>query len=158
MPVIVRFIKTEGFVSDVISALTGSLFDHVEFGTPEGTWIGARDQGGVQERAADYCSPVREYVYEIPSTDEEQIDLLAWARAKIGTPYNFEDIAGLALQVRALNNPKEDICSEFCCVGLLKTFGAERVLNVLENWAYRVTPETLHLSPLFVGNLLRRSG
>lgn len=154
----VRFILGRGFISWAIARVTGSQFSHVEFGTPEGTWIGAHASGGVQERPADYCKPVREYVYEIPCNGFEEYRALTWMRAKIGTKYNIPDIIGLLFQVRALTSPNRLICSEFCALGLLSFFGAHRVLNVQDGWAYRVTPETLHLSPIFVGNLVKKVG
>lgn len=156
-PVIrIRFIATPSIIGWDIRRLTGSLFQHVEFGTPEGTWIGAHIGGGIQERPADYCKPTREYVYEIPCTAAKQAEALAWMRSRIGTKYNVRDIVGLALQVRSLRSPNQYICSQFCCEGLLRFFGAAAVLNVLPDWAYRVTPETLHLSPIFVGRLVKR--
>lgn len=152
----VRFIRGKGFISDAIAHLTGSLFSHVEFGTPEGTWIGAHIGGGIQERAADYCKPRLEYVYEIPCTAKQHKEALAWMRSRIGTKYNVADIVGLALQVRSLRSPNRYICSQFCCEGLLHFFCAAVVLNVLPQWAYRITPETLHLSPIFVGRRVKK--
>jgi hypothetical protein len=149
----IRFILGGGFTSAGIARVTGSLFSHVEFGTPEGTWIGAHIGDGIQERAAGYCKPTREYVYEIPCTDQQEQDGLTWMRSKIGTEYNIVDIIGLFFQARSMRSPNRAICSQFCTEGLLFIFGAPRVLNVLESWAYRITPETLHLSPIFVGHL-----
>lgn len=154
----VRFIASRGFVGASIRALTGSLFQHVEFGTPEGTWIGAHWQHGIQERPADYCVCTREYVYEIPCEKAQQDALVAWARGQIGTKYNLKDIAGLLFQNRSLTSPHRYICSQFCTDGLLMIFGAARVLNVLPDWTYRITPETLHMSPLFVGHQVKRKG
>jgi|SRR6185312_2394982 len=154
----VRFIATPGFVGEAIRRLTGSLFQHVEFGTPEGTWIGAHDRGGIQERPADYCECTREYVYAIRCSDRQLSDLMTWARHKIGTKYNFADIAGLLLEARGLTSPGRLICSQFVADGLLRTFGSYRVLNVLPDWTYRITPETLHLSPIFVGCQISRKG
>jgi hypothetical protein len=154
----VRFIHCGGITSRLIAWGTGSLFSHVEFGTPQGTWIGAHAGSGIQERAANYCTPSREYYYEIPCTAEQEAELLRWARSKIGTKYNMKDILGLALQARSLNNPSRLICSQFVTDGLIHTLGARNVLNVLDNWTYRITPETLHLSPIFVGNLVRKTG
>jgi hypothetical protein len=151
----IRFILGKGFVSQAIARVTGSLFSHVEFGTPEGTWIGAHIGGGIQERAADYCSTVREYVYEIPCTDEQEREALLWMRSNIGVKYNTFDIVGLLFQARSLQSPHRAICSQFCTEGLLHIFGASKVLNVLESWSYRITPETLHLSPIFVGRRVR---
>lgn len=151
----VRFITAKGFVSGAIRRLTGSLFSHVEFGTPGGTWIGAHIGGGIQERAGDYCTPSLEYVYEIPCTAEEQADFLTWARSQIGTKYDVWDIIGLALQMRKVHRLHEYICSEFYGQGMLRIFGAKRFLNVDWNWTYRITPETGHLSPILVGNRVK---
>ena len=153
----IRFVANHALLSDIIRALTGSCFSHVEFGTPEGTWIGALGDG-IKERPANYCNPFREYVYEIPCTMEEQSQLLAWARSKIGTKYNYADIMGLLFQNRTWHSPNRFICSQFCTEGLLLTFRASRVLNVMMEWAYRITPETLHLSPILTGNLKRKRG
>jgi hypothetical protein len=156
--VIVRFIDSRGFVGGSISRLTGSLFSHTEFGTPDGTWIGAHAGSGIQERPAGYCNPKREYVYEIPCTEAQEKALFTWAWSKIGTKYNYADIAGLLFQARGMTSPSRMICSEFVTEGLLRTFGAAKVLNVLEQWDYRITPETLHLSPIFVGKLKKKVG
>jgi hypothetical protein len=148
----IRFIRTAGSLATVTAWYTGSLFSHVEFGTPTGTWIGARLIGGVQERAADYCKPVVEYTYDVPCTDEQLADHLTWMRSQIGTKYDWTDIIGLALQVRTLHRLHEYICSEFYARGMLRIFGASQFLNVQDSWAYRITPETGHLSPLLVGH------
>lgn len=149
----VRFILNRGFTSQAIARVTGSLFSHVEFGTPSGTWIGAHIGDGIQERAANYCNPIREFVYDLPCTDDEAVRALALMRSKIGTKYNVKDIVGLLFEVRSLRSPHRYICSQFVTEGLLEVFGAPLVLNVLPEWAYRITPETLHLSPIFVGRL-----
>lgn len=154
----VRFIATDGLISGIIRKVTGSLFSHVEFGTPEGTWIGARFQGGVEERPANYCKPTREYIYDIPATDAQAKMALAWMRSKIGTKYNTRDIAGLMLQARSLRSPNRLICSQFYAEGMLRIFGAERFLNVASGWEYRITPEMGHLSPMLVGHLVKRIG
>lgn len=147
----VRFVANDTFVSKAIRRLTGSLFSHVEFGTPQGTWIGALAGSGIQERPADYCRPSLAYVYEIPCTQAQQHLALKRMRARIGTKYNYSDIVGLLFQARRMTSPSRLICSQFCTEGLLYVFGAQRVLNVQPEWAYRITPETLHLSPVFVG-------
>ena len=154
----VRFIKSTGLVASAIAFATNSLFDHVEFGTPEGTWIGAHAGRGVEERAADYCRPQREYYYEIPCSAEVERAALAWMRSKIGTRYNFTDIIGLLIHARSFHRAHEMICSQFVSDGLLRWFGPERYLNVLPGATYLITPETAHLSPLLVGHLVRRKG
>lgn len=156
----IRFVAGAGFVGRAIRWVTNSLFQHVEFGTPDGTWIGAHAGGGIQERAANYDggSYSREYVYEIPATDEQVKHLMMWARAQVGTEYNYADIVGLLVKHRAWTTPHRLICSQFCTLGLLEIFGAAKVLNVLGEYAYLVTPEMLHLSPLLVGRLVKKVG
>lgn len=152
----IRFVASPGFIGSSIRWVTNSLFQHVEFGTPEDTWIGAHIEDGIQERAADYCKPATEYVYEIPCSLKGRDGLLKWARARIGTKYNTADIIGLLFKNRAIHSPNRFICSQFCADGLLYTFGAGKVLNVRPEYTYLITPETLHLSPLLVGNLVHK--
>lgn len=160
--IIVRFILGQGLVSRGIAWWTNSLFSHVEFGTPEGTWIGAHDHGGIEERPANYSQPVREYIYAVPCSMETQTSALAWMRSQVGkTPYNFGDIGGLLFHVRKwVGSSKRRICSEFVILGLLQFFGAERVLNVLgTSWAAaRITPETAHLAAVLVGHRIKTLG
>jgi hypothetical protein len=156
MAIRIRFVAGQGFVGDSIRWVTNSLFQHVEFGTPEGTWIGAHASGGIQERASDYARYDREFVYDVPATDSQLAQLMIWARKQIGNQYNYLDIIGLLVKNRRWTTPNRLICSQFCTLGLLEVYGASKVLNVLGEYAYLITPETLHLSPLFVGRLVRK--
>lgn len=158
MAIRIRFVAGSGFVGSSIRWVTNSLFQHVEFGTPEGTWIGAHAQGGIMERPGDYAEYSREYVYDLPATDVQLARLMAWARSQVGTKYNLLDIAGLLLKTRKLTTPHRYICSQFCTLGLLRVYGAAQVLNVLDEYAYLITPEALHLTPLLVGRLVRKTG
>lgn len=154
----VRFIYCGGFVGKSILWTTNSLWSHVEFGTDKG-WLGAHAGSGIQERLPDYCRPQREAVYALPCTPDEETELLTWARSFIGTKYNYATIAGILFRNRHWTSPGRFICSQFVVDGLLQVFGARRVLNVLSDDKYTalITPETLHLSPIFVGHLLRKT-
>lgn len=154
----VRFVAGPGFVGASIRRLTGSLFQHVEFGTPEGTWIGAHIGGGIEERPANYGNYTREYVYDIPCTQAEADAALAEMRARVGTKYNVLDIVGLMFQARSLTSPHRLICSQFFADVMLRIFGPRRFLNVEAGWTYRITPETGHLTPLLAGHLVSRKG
>jgi hypothetical protein len=92
----------------------------------------------------------------VPATDSQLMQLMIWARKQVGNQYNYLDIIGLLIRNRRWTTPNRLICSQFCTLGLLEVYGASRVLNVLGEYAYLITPETLHLSPLFVGRLVRK--
>lgn len=144
----VRFLTEPDFISRAIRFQTFSEFSHVEIETDRGTFIGAHESGGVQERPADYCKPTFERRYAIPVSDEQHGLINAFAEGKIGTPYNLEDIAGLLIH-RNMTDPGKFICSQFVFQAALA--GGIKLLNVLEGYANLVTPETLHLSPLLIG-------
>ena len=146
----IRFIEDRGFVSRAIAQVTNSLFSHVEFGTPEGTWIGAHAGRGVQERDANYCYPIREYIYDLPCTEAQSDAVLKYARGAIGCPYNYRDILGLLFHARRLTTPSRVICSQFVMDTLLSI--GVKPLNVLPGYTHLITPETLHLSPLLIGH------
>ena|ERR1700757_1234431 len=152
----VRFVNSPGFVSEVIDWTTNSLWDHAELGTPEGTWIAAHAGKGVQELPANYMTPSRERRYEIPCTDEQLETILKFAKSKIGTPYDYEDIIGLFLHDRKLNSNSREICSAF--VFDCTSAGNLWMLNVLPGYTYLVTPEMLHLSSLLIGNCILSVG
>ena len=144
-----RFINDEDLVGRAIDWVTDSLWDHVEIMTDTGTWIGAHSAGGVEERAANYCTPSRERVYALDITEAQHDATLSFARSKIGTAYDYADIAGLFLHDRRLDQRSRYICSMFVYEAALA--GGIEMLNVLPGWTYLITPETLHLSPLLIG-------
>jgi hypothetical protein len=159
--IIVRFVRADGFVSGAIAEITNSFFSHAEFGIENlaqeiVAWLGAHAGTGIEKYAPNYAKEKLEYRYGVPCTDAQYQTWLKWAESQIGKKYNYADIAGLLFHDRKLNNAKEDICSEFVTLGLEQVFPG-KVLNALAEYAYLVTPETLHLSPLFVGNLILKA-
>lgn len=154
----VRFIADAHWSSRLIRYGTGSLFSHVEIGDGNGGWIGAHIGDGIQDRPANYCQTTREYVYEIPANSVQTGLAIRWAQSKIGGRYDWRDILGMVVGNRRLRSPQAFICSGFVTECLIGVFGASRVLNVQSDWTYRITPEELHLSPIFVGNLKSRKG
>lgn len=145
----VRFIAEHGFISWTIRRVTFSDFSHCEIvSEDEQSYIGAHAGAGVQERPANYCTVSFERRYAVPVTDEQLRRGMAYARMRIGTPYNYADIGGL-LAHRNWTTKQRVICSQF----VFDTFMAMgvQVLNVLPQYDFRVTPDTLHLAPLFIG-------
>lgn len=146
----IRFIDSPDIIGRGINWVTNSLWDHAEIETASGTYIGAHAWSGIQERPADYCRPSRERRYAIPCTTEQLAYAMVYARSKIGTPYNYVDIAGLLLHDRRLTSTSREICSAF--VFDVAMHGGIQMLNCLPDFEYLITPETLHLSSLLIGN------
>lgn len=155
---IVRVINSSGFVSEAIDKLTNSLWDHAEIGDGDGTrenvtaWIGAHDDGGVQSRPLNYCTPTRERRYAVPVTDGQWEKILTSARCKIGTGYDFWDIVGLALHDRKIHDNHRFICSAFVTWAAEQGGEETMLLNVEPGFEYLITPEAVHLSRLLIGN------
>lgn len=149
----IRFIFEPDIVSDLIGWFTDSLFCHTEALSRDGkSWIGAHAKTGVQARPLNWTKVTRERQYAIPVSDEFYEKAMTWLESKIGTPYNYADIVDLAVHSRRKVSDHEIICSalmsEYC-------WRAEvMMLNVLEGYEYLVTPETLHLSPEFIGRCI----
>ena len=101
------------------------------------------------ERPADYTKPSFERRYEIPCGDAQLVKIMSYARSKIGTPYNFEDILGLFFH-HNLTTKGRVICSMFVYQAAWQ--GGLEMLNVLPEYSNLVTPDTLHLSPMLIGN------
>jgi hypothetical protein len=152
----IRFINTRGLVSRLITGATFSYIDHVEAkNRSEDAWVGAHAFTGIEARPLDWADKdliwVREY--SIVLTDEEYEDAMALQEAAIGTKYNYWGVLGVFLHIRKLNNPKRKDCSEHIFELLLAA--SKQCLNVLDEFSWMITPETLHLSPIFIGRSAR---
>ena len=144
----VRFITEADPISFAIRKVTRSLLSHVDFGTPEGTWIGAHAIHGVQERSADYCQPTWSRTYDLEVTDSQLAKALALARSKIGDKYDFATTIGILFDCDRSTDGTED-CSMFVFEVLL-AIGIQS-LNVLRHFSNLVTPEMLHTSTIWIG-------
>jgi len=146
----IRFINEPGIVSRLITWETDSLFCHTEGLSRDGNaWVGAHAHTGVEARPLDWCEPTFERRYAIPVGTVAYERAMAFMDSKIGLPYSYKDILGLALHKRIGYSDHELICSAFMLLWL-QAAGLQP-LNVLESFSYLVTPETLHLSPLLIG-------
>ena len=151
-----RFIAEPSFVSWAIRRVTFSEFSHAEILSADGqSWIGAHAGSGVQARSLDYCKPSFERRYAIPVTDAQMSVGMAYAQSKIGTPYNYADIAGLLFH-HNISTKGRAICSQFAFDTMVAT--SMLPLNVLGTYDFRVTPDILHLSPLLIGNCYFQTG
>lgn len=146
----IRFIDGKDIVSKLITWTTDSLWCHTEALSRDGhSWIGAHAGTGVQARPLDWTVPARERRYEIPVFDAQFDAAHKFLESREGTKYDYMDIVGLAIHKRTGLSEHEIICSalmtQFLQVACIQP------LNVLPNFDNLVTPETLHLSPVFLG-------
>lgn len=142
----VRYINSPGLVSKGIDFVTFSLLDHAELITPEGSYIGAHAGTGIQERAANYCTPTYELRYMLTCTDKQLVNIMRDARKDIGVKYDYENIFGIMFRNRKLHSTTREICSEWVTQKTMDN--AIYMLNVKRAYTNLVTPEMLHLSPL----------
>jgi hypothetical protein len=149
---VIRFVNSLGFVSSAIDFVEGGAgeFDHAEcLDVATSEWIGAHDDGGFQRRPYNYMKPSRERRYAIPCNQDEYDAGMKWLNSQIGVPYNFMDILGI-LTHKDLTSSGKMICSQAMFTYIYKALG-QLPLNALEENANRITPEILHLAPIFIG-------
>lgn len=150
---VIRFVNSKGFVSSAIDFVEGGAgeYDHTECqDVVTNEWIGAHDNGGFERRPCGYMKPSRERRYAIPCTQEEYDRGMAWLNSQIGVPYNFMDILGILMH-KDLTSSGRLICSQAMFSYIYTALG-RLPLNALPENANRITPETLHLSPLLIGH------
>lgn len=152
----VRFISDHKIGSSIIQWFSNSKFSHCEFGLKDGTWLGARIKGGVQDRAADYCNPTTEYIYDIPCTTVQYKKFLSIIKKAIGTKYAWKNIIGIAIRNKRIRSVNGFICSQFLIEVLTKVLGENKVLNSSLLYDGFLTPEEANLSPIFVGTLISK--
>jgi hypothetical protein len=151
---ILRFLNSSDFIGRDIDFITAGYLDHVEFGTPTGTWIGARAEGGVQERAADYAKGITlELRYSLPVSDAQYNAIMTFARAQIGKGYDFLDIASILVHAN-WHSADRWICSELVCAAC--ETGGLYLLNVEPELTRRITPDRVHLSPELIDKMVYR--
>ncbi len=153
---IIRFVATRSLVGWLIRFATMSLWEHCEVLSRDGTgWVGAHTWTGVEQRPLDWDKHVIEdRRYQIPVTEAQFKAAHDWLEGKLGTPYNYGVIAGIALHWRWLccRFPNRVDCSELV-TGFLQQAGFQP-LNTLAAYDAMISPETLHLSSLFIDRQL----
>jgi hypothetical protein len=117
-----RFVRGIGALADAIVFDTGGLYSHVEAVTPDGKYLGAHIDGGVQARPADYDAGqfVRELFVALPADDAMTARFYHYLAAVVGEPYDFGAIAGfithfdLRLQHRVICSALQTLALRGC--------------------------------------------
>jgi hypothetical protein len=144
-----RCVDEAGFVAAGIEVVEGGgKVCHVEFMTDDGMTIGARADGGVKIRPANYANFRKIYSFSATVTDEQYDLAQSCLMAQVGKGYDFIACAGIFCH----HDWREDgrwMCSE------LWTFVMEtaKIIGRIADEINHITPEhVLILSSAMFGN------
>lgn len=138
-----RFVHCNDAISNGILLQTGGLYSHVEAVTPDGKYLGAHADGGVQARPADYDSGKfdREFFADLPADEAMTAAFYAFLNRHIGEPYDFQAIVGFALH-GDFHAAAHAICSAFQTLGLRQCLWFATPLGIP---AHEISPRDLLL-------------
>lgn len=146
---VIRFIAEPDLLSRIIMWLTNSLWCHCEILNRDGTaWIGAHAWTGVQARPLNWVKSSRKRCYAIPVDSSAYHAAQDWLENQVGLPYDYTGCLGILLHCRIHSKRGRD-CSNLA-IATMQHAGIQP-LNTLADYDYLITPEVLHLSPLFIG-------
>jgi hypothetical protein len=122
-----RFVDTkDSLVSHIIrGAELGLPYSHVEAVTPDGQYLGALMDSGVQSRPSSYDTTWSQQLFvDLPASEAQAAAFYDFLKSKIGLPYDMTAIAELAdgaLTGEAPNWPTANayICSALQTAALL---------------------------------------
>jgi hypothetical protein len=135
-----RFVTGNDAVSAGIRYAEDFWASHVEAVMPDGTYLGAHADGGVQARPPTYDTTwTKQLFVDLPCDDCPQFE--KFLRRKIGTPYDVESIIGFVLRLDE-HVPMSVICSALQVLALRSCgfFGTPLVLP-----AHQISPRDLLL-------------
>jgi hypothetical protein len=140
-----RFVSGKDAVSLGIRAQTRSDWSHAEAVTPDGLYLGAHAQGGVEARKpgydADYLA--KDLLVDLGETAPGQAEAFyAFLNRHIGESYDFGAIFDFAIPGIEVHEARHVICSAFMTLGLRQCgFFA----TPLSEPAHRISPRDLLL-------------
>ena len=136
-----QFAAQNDALSRAICAFDHGWPSHVDAVMPGGRLLGARADGGVKLRTANYARFARVLRVAIPAADDVSARFYAFLNAQLGKPYDFEAIAAFALD-RDWRKPDSWFCSELVAAALQAAGWFAHPLATASN---RITPSDLLL-------------
>lgn len=121
MAVKLKFVDTnDNLVSRVIrGAELGLAYSHVEAVTPNGQYLGALSDGGVQSRPSTYDTTWSQQLFvDVPATDPQAAAFYAFLQSKIGLPYDFTAIEEMADGALTGEAPDWSAANAYICSAL----------------------------------------
>ena len=141
-----RFVAGVALSSDLIKIYESFPFSHVEAVTPEGKYLGALFDGGVQARSPDYDKgqfSAEKFLTLADASDGEAAGFYSFLNGKIGTPYDYEAILGFASRLD-LHQTGAVICSALQALGL-RSMACRYFKTPLAVHAHEISPRDLAL-------------
>jgi hypothetical protein len=136
-----QFLAGMDFSSNLISWFGGGpAYSHVDAVLADGRLLGARQEGGVAIRAADYYGQTKTLRVEIPTTTPQTDRFWNFIDQQIGKPYDSKAIIGFVVG-RDWRDPGSWFCSELIAAGLEEA----DLVHKLACPANKVTPADLVL-------------
>ena len=136
-----QFVSDTGLAADVIQWYTRSVWNHVDIVMPDHTLTGARAEGGVQNRPANYRRFARVKRFQTALSVEAEKEFYLCLAEQIGKPYDWTGIINFVVD-RDWRNPDHWFCSEL--VAWLFEKAGRPLLRV--DSADKVTPRDLTTS------------
>ena len=135
-----RFIAEKDIASRAIAWFGGGSWSHIDVRNPDGTYTGAREDGGYIQRPADYIKPAHWCFFTLEVTAEQEIAFWKSSNAKLGDAYDKLAIWGFLLG-RDWAEPGKWICSEAQAHNLT----CAKIIHPLYLSANRITPNDMTL-------------
>ncbi len=138
-----RFVQGNDPISRAIILETGGLWSHVECVRPDGRYLGAHADGGVQARRSDYDAgqfDLQKFL-DLPADPAMTAAFYAAADKHVGEPYDLLAIAGF-LSHLDLHGKRKVICSALVTL-LLRDCGW--FATPLSEPAHQISPRDLYL-------------
>lgn len=141
----IRFVSGKDATSLAIRADTKSLWSHVEAVTPDGFYLGAHADGGVQKRKPGYDATWlnAEQIIDLAETRPGQADAFyGFLNDHIGEPYDYGAILDFIIPDIEAHQQAHAICSALQTLALRSCgwFGTP-----LSELAHKVSPRDLML-------------
>lgn len=95
----------------------GPLYSHVDTVMSDGSLLGARLDGGVLIRPANYLATEKVLRVDVPSSPSQDAAYHTFLMAQLGKPYDKEGILGFVFG-RDWRDPNAWFCSEMVAAGL----------------------------------------
>jgi hypothetical protein len=140
-----RFVTCHDEISAGIRLRENFWASHVEAVTPQGKYLGAHCDGGVQARAVGYDARTlqQELFVDLAETAPGQADeFYAFLNRHIGEPYDFKSILGFLIPEVSAHQPQHIICSALQALALRQ---CEWFATPLIEPAHKITPRDLLL-------------